>query len=395
LENAQPLDQLFKKFLNNQCSPEEVGLLLAHFGLEGNEEALKALIHDYFESQQEDTALVTVPADSFEKIRKMAGMSTAAIIPLYKRRWVQMAAAAAILAAVLFSTLIFFNTQPAPANMARTPEPVQQEIQPGHNTALLTLADGSTILLDSAADGVLAQEGGMSVLKLKGRLSYDKNQRQEAAPLYNKVFTGRGNQYQLELSDGTNVWLNASSSIRFPINFTGGERRVEVSGEAYFEVAKDASRPFRVTVQSALGNSEVEVLGTHFNINAYDDEELVKTTLLEGSIKLSKNESTQLLKPGQQAAYDGQSALSVKSGVDVDKVVAWKNGSFVFDHQDIKSIMRQISRWYDVDIVYQEEPTHETFSGIVSRKSDVGKVLKIMQANGVHFRIEGRKIIVL
>ncbi|HEU4606657.1 MAG TPA: FecR domain-containing protein, partial [Chitinophagaceae bacterium] len=322
MENAQPLDQLFKKFLNKQCSPEEVELLLAHFGLEGNEETLKALIHDYFESQQEDTAHVTVPADSFEKIRKMAGMSAAAIIPFYKRRWVQMAAAAAILAAVLFSTLIFFNTQPAPANMARTPEPVQQEIQPGHNTAMLTLADGSTILLDSAADGILAQQGGISVLKLKGRLSYDKNQRQEAAPLYNKVFTGRGNQYQLELSDGTNVWLNASSSIRFPINFTGGERRVEVSGEAYFEVAKDASRPFRVTVQSALGNSEVEVLGTHFNINAYDDEELVKTTLLEGSIKLSKNEATQLLKPGQQAAYDAQSALTVNYGVDVDKVVA-------------------------------------------------------------------------
>jgi ferric-dicitrate binding protein FerR (iron transport regulator) len=209
------------------------------------------------------------------------------------------------------------------------------------------------------------------------------------------VFTGRGNQDQLELSDGTIVWLNAASSIRFPISFAGSERKVEITGEAYFEVAKDAKRPFRVMVQSAQGSSEVEVLGTHFNINAYDDEEAVKTTLLEGAIKLSRKQATQLLKPGQQARYDAQSALSVNAGVDVEKVVAWKNVSFVFDHQDIRSIMRQISRWYDVDIVYQGVPTNETFSGIVSRKSDVWKVLKIMQANGVHFSIEGRKIIVL
>lgn len=388
-------DQLFKRFLDNQCSAEEVSLLLTHFGLDDNEEALKALIHDYFENQLEEAVSAGLPADSFEKIRLMAGLTSAPVIPFYKRRWIQMTAAAAVLAAVLLGTLYIFNTHPTPAGIAQVHEPVKQVIKPGHNTALLTLADGSTILLDSAADGVLAQEAGITVLKLKGRLSYDKVRQQTSVPAYNKVFTGRGNQYQLELSDGTIVWLNAASSIRFPISFTGSERKVEITGEAYFEVAKDAKRPFRVMVQSAQGSSEVEVLGTHFNINAYDDEEAVKTTLLEGAIKLSRKQATQLLKPGQQARYDAQSALSVKAGVDVEKVVAWKNGSFVFDHQDIRSIMRQISRWYDVDIVYQGVPTNETFSGIVSRKSDVLKVLKIMQANGVHFSIEGRKIIVL
>jgi len=215
------------------------------------------------------------------------------------------------------------------------------------------------------------------------------NNRSEA--VYNTIKTPRGGQYQLVLADGSQVWLNAASSIRFPVDFTEKVRKVEITGEAYFEIKKDAAKPFIVTIP---GKGQVEVLGTHFNINAYDDENTLNTTLIEGSVKfIADNGESVKLKPGQQAQLS--SSVSVLNDADIDKIIAWKTGWFNFDRADITTIMRQVSRWYDVEVVYEGQVSKKTFSGIVSRSQQIAEVLKIMEKAGVKFRIEGKKITVL
>jgi ferric-dicitrate binding protein FerR (iron transport regulator) len=210
--------------------------------------------------------------------------------------------------------------------------------------------------------------------------------------LYNTVSTPRGGQYQLTLSDGSKVWLNASSSLRFPTAFPGTERRVEITGEAYFEVAGNESKPFVVDI---AGKGEVEVLGTQFNINAYEDEPAIKTTLLEGKVKVSESNGSQssVLKPGQQAQL--ANGIRVMDNVDMEEIMAWKTGWFYFDRQELPAIMRQVSRWYDVDVRYEGRISKKSFSGIVGRDNDIKDVLKIMENAGIRFRIEGSSITVL
>jgi len=276
----------------------------------------------------------------------------------------------------------------------KTTAPIQTannvQILPGGDKATLQLADGSIILLDTTANGNVAKQGSVQVIKLNGQLSYTSSGPGTGEIVYNTIRTPRGGQYQLLLSDGSAVWLNAASSLKFPIAFGGKERKVEVSGEAYFEIAKNPSMPFKVMIP---GKGEVEVLGTHFNINAYSDEEVVRTTLLEGSINVSAaNGKAVQLMPGQQAKMDN--SISIQNNVDTDEVIAWKTGWFNFDRTDISSIMRQVSRWYDVDVEFQGQPGKKTFSGIVSRDNKISEVLKIMEKAGVIFRIEGKKITV-
>ena len=260
---------------------------------------------------------------------------------------------------------------------------------PGRDNAILTLSDGTTIVLDSAANGTLAKEGAMQIAKQNGQISYTGTAK-AAVPVYNTISTARGNQYQVVLADGSNVWLNAASSIRFPAAFSGSERRVQITGEAYFEVAHNAAAPFKVDVNGM----EITVLGTHFNVNAYSDEASVKTTLLEGAVKLAKGTAAGVLKPGQQAALGNDGKFAIRSDVDLDETVAWKNGVFIFNRRSLQNIMRQISRWYDVEVVYEGNPGG-TFSGVVSRQENISQVLKIMEVNGVRFKLDGRKIIVL
>jgi ferric-dicitrate binding protein FerR (iron transport regulator) len=215
------------------------------------------------------------------------------------------------------------------------------------------------------------------------------------AAFYNTITTPRGGQYQVTLSDGTKVWLNAASSIRFPVLFTGNERKVEITGEAYFEVAKNVSKPFKVKTIS----SEVEVLGTHFNVNAYDDEAVAKTTLLEGLVKVSVPQTggklaARFLQPGQQSGITKDGRISVLNNADTEEAVAWKNGRFQFRSADLKSILRQISRWYDVDVVYKGNVDLH-FTGQLTRDDYVSKVFDKLALTGeVHFKIEGKKIIV-
>lgn len=261
-----------------------------------------------------------------------------------------------------------------------------KNILPGSNKAVLTLANGQTIVLTDAQNGDLAKENNAVVRKTAdGQLVYKANTENDAAPIYNTVTTPKGGQYTLTLSEGTKVVLNAASSLTYPTKFSGKERKVELTGEGYFEVAHNKAMPFRVVSR----NQTVEVLGTHFNINSYLDEPGIKTTLLEGSVNVNGT----LLKPDQQAALVNNRIQVTE--VDASEVVAWKDGLFKFDHTDIKTLMRQIARWYDVEVVYEGPVKNEQFYGKIERSYTLSEVLKVLELGKLHFRIEGRKIIVL
>lgn len=264
-------------------------------------------------------------------------------------------------------------------------------ITPGGNKAILKLGDGREIILDSAGEGTLTKQGQSNVIKSgDGQLQYQAAGNTSSETVFNTIATPRGGQYQLVLADGTKVWLNASSSLQYPTAFTGKERSVELTGEGYFEVAKNASMPFHVQVN----NMEVEVLGTHFNINAYDDEDAIKTTLLEGSVKV-RSENSVVLKPGEQAALSApHSPLTIHHSPNIEEVMAWKNGLFQFKAADIETVLRQAARWYDVEFVYKGN-IPERFSGQISRSANAEQLLKILELTGkVKFEINGKTIIV-
>ncbi len=334
--------------------------------------------------------------------RLMKTIQEAPVYSLHQSRRKWYFAAAAILLVFLTATVYRLTTTDSSSanSLAETSAgSVVTDLAPGGNKAILRLADGSAIILDSAADGTLSEQGNIKVEKLSnGLLAYTTGGKQltaNDAAFYNTISTPRGGQYQVTLSDGTKVWLNAASSIRFPVFFAGNERRVEITGEAYFEVAKSINKPFKVKTIA----SEIEVLGTHFNINAYEDEVAVKTTLLEGMVKVSvpgtggKNTS-RFLQPGQQSGISKEGTISVLNHADTEEALAWKNGRFQFKSADIKSILRQISRWYDVDVVYKGN-VNLHFTGQLKRDEYVSKVFEKLALTGeVHFKIEGKKIIV-
>jgi transmembrane sensor len=314
------------------------------------------------------------------KIRKMS-----------QRWW----AAAAVLLLLGSGSYFLLNREHSKREVAVVKKNAQvNDVAPGGNKAILTLANGSTIILNNAKNGALTQQGNTKVVKLDdGQLAYQSEEtNRPIAVQYNTVSTPRGGQYQLTLADGSKVWLNAESTITFPTAFTGKERRVEIKGEAYFEVAHDASRPFKVTVNAM----EVQVIGTHFNINAYDDEGEIKTTLLEGSVKVLKGTASRLIKPGEQAIVSTGNDLNIQvQPADVDEAVAWKNGLFHFDNADLQEVMRQLSRWYDVDVVYDGTIPERQFAGEMQRDLRLSQVLELLEKNQVNFKIEGKKIMVM
>lgn len=301
-------------------------------------------------------------------------------------------AAALLIGITGISTYFVLSTKdhPLAQQQAQSALPVNN-VTPGGDKAILTLADGSTIILDETRNGQVAKQGGTQIAKQgNGQIVYNASDEKAGEVVFNTLTTPRGGQFQIILPDGSKVWLNAVSSIRYPTAFTGNERKVEVTGEVYFEIAQDANKPFKVNVQDI----EVKVLGTHFNINAYTDEEVVKTTLLSGSVGITKSSAVVILKPGQQARAANNQPVKVIDHVDVTEEVAWKNGSFSFQKADLQTVMRQIARWYDVEIVYEGKIPARRFGGKIARSSDVSDVLKILEETGVHFRMESRKIIV-
>lgn len=311
-----------------------------------------------------------------------------------RRLWFSAAAALAVLSVAVWLLMSSRKTGGSLAAVPAKPS-VVQDLAPGSNKATLTLADNTTIDLDAAKEGVLGQQGNARLIKREdGQLTYEavKGHTSGAAMTYNLLTTPRGGQYQLALPDGSKVWLNAASRLKYPAGFGGKERVVELQGEAYFEIARNPSMPFKVSLMGQP-SAQVEVLGTHFNVKAYADEPAVRATLLEGAIKVHKGAAAALLQPGQQAWWNSGTNIKVSSA-DLEETIAWKNGLFKFNDANIEEVMRQLSRWYDVDIVYVNGVPEDLFRGEIYRSVNVSKVLKVLEASGVHFTVEGRKILV-
>ncbi|MCS3795958.1 FecR family protein [Niastella sp. OAS944] len=299
-------------------------------------------------------------------------------------------AAAAVVTAVLGTSAYFLLKKDTSEVATVQPEhSVLADAAPGAYKAQLVLDDGSTIELDSAGNRKLAQQGNMQVMNADGQLVYKKDATTKATALFNTLKTARGQMYPVKLSDGSAVWLNSSSSIRFPVAFTEQERRVEITGEAYFEVAHNDKKPFTVSVNG----TEVQVVGTVFNINSYNDEGSMRTTLLKGAVKVKKGDQQVMIKPGEQAQVLNDN-IKVNKEVNITKEVAWKNGLFYFKNEDLKTIMRQIARWYDVDVVYEGNVSKEGISGKIYRNTNLSEVLKLLNVLEVNFKMEGKKLII-
>lgn len=293
--------------------------------------------------------------------------------------------AAAVLVIISATVFILYTTNAGKteAEIAKVAA-VPNDVEPGGEKAILTLADGSTIILDNAGDGKIAQQGHMQIVKLPdGQVQYkalSNTTGSEAVLSYNTMSTPRGGQYQLILPDESKVWLNAESSITYPIAFSKDERRVKITGEVYFEVAKDRKKPFRVVTN----DMEVEVLGTHFNVKAYADEGPTKTSLLEGSVKINQ----QILKPGQ-AFVNGRIVPT-----DIGQDVAWKNGIFNFNNQNLAQVMLQLARWYDLEVIYPSGVPQKEYGGEIGRNLKLGQVLKGLENSGVYFELVGKRVVV-
>ncbi len=316
------------------------------------------------------------------------------------RAWYQVGIAASILA-MLSIGLYFYTNRTIDTQIALSESETIKEkaiIKPGGDKAVLTLSDGSKIILEDAKNGLLANQAGVSIQKTAdGELLYSfaKNVSvvSEELPeevIYNTIETPFGGKYQINLPDGSKVWLNSASALRFPALFSGKTREVELNGEAYFDVAKNPNKPFKVITRDQI----VEVLGTQFNINSYADEGTFKTTLIEGSVKIIYKDRVVLLSPGQQFQPNMKSSKVIDA--DTEEVTAWKNGYFLFKDEDIRSIMRKVSRWYNVEVNYSGNIPDVGFGGNISRSKDINEVLNVLQlTNAVHFKVEGRRITVM
>jgi ferric-dicitrate binding protein FerR (iron transport regulator) len=331
----------------------------------------------------------------WQKLQLEQPETNASVIPISSRRqWWKYAAAAAILLAVGLGIYRFTADKPSPAIVARqTVTNSPTDIQPGGNKAMLTLADGSVVALNDVANGVLANQGGTNVVKLaNGELAYESGNRQADAVLFNTIVTPRGGKYRLTLPDGSKVWMNAESTLRYPTAFNGDTREVSLTGEAYFEIAHNSAQPFHVQVRDI----KVEVLGTHFDIMAYENEGVIATTLVEGSVRVSSSSQQLQLKPGQQALQDNNGAgMKIINEVDIQQVLAWKNDYFQLSGDRLDRLMRQLERWYDVSVVYNGPVPEKRFGGKILRSSPLSDVLKALELSEVKFRVEGKTITVI
>jgi transmembrane sensor len=427
LEPSFDIDPIVLKYIREESlSPEESTLLrLWVSGAEDREGLLRRIKEDSAWTQANLARMQQTSTDpiwrQLESRLQSEGYwlptpSTAAataptpsIIPMPRpasRRWWGYVIAATVIF-ILGGAWWALLRHPAPSVASAPRQAIKTDVPPGGNKAMLTLADGRRIDLDSSTNGVLANQGNMKVSKLSdGQLAYNKSTDEKpqpafnslgTSPAFNSLSTPRAGQFTLTLPDGSRVWLNNASTLRYPVSFSGPNRSVELTGEAYFEIAKDASHPFRVLVHKGDGDAggSIEVMGTSFNIMAYADEPAERTTLVDGSIKFTRAGNNALLKPSQQSVLDAQGALHVIPQVNVQEVTAWKNGYFHFDHANLETTMRQLARWYDVDVKYQGSFAPQEFMGKIQRNLPLSAVLKGLENEQVHFKLEGRELTVM
>ena len=392
---------LFNRLLIGKLSPDETEQLVSLLANDQPDSQVAELLMQHLQ-QARETKQISAEVTAALEARLPAILlknKTMAVprIPLFKRAWMRYSAAAALIMLLAGGAWLWTHQTSAPPSLAPTlPVVKNNKIVPGSQGAILTLDDGRTVVLDSLTNGIIATQNGSKVLLHNGRLAYDTEGVVTGDVKYNTMTTPKGRQFQLMLTDGTRVWLNAASSIRYPTAFTGRERNVEVTGEAYFEVAKTPSLPFRKKVKKKP--MEIEVLGTHFNINAYSNEASINTTLLEGSVKVSNGNEHLILKPGQQSQAGGTAskpAMRIFSYVNIQKVMAWKQGVFDFDNATLEEVMRQLERWYDIEVVYEKDIPPLEFIGRMGRDLSLAEVLHGLEVSEVHFSVSGRKVMVM
>lgn len=390
---------LLEKFFENTCTKKELEELLTLAENEESEDDLTNAMKKHWVNPGNIHPIseAKLSAKFLDLMEHARSMDIETVRPSKVKRFSKIlsyAAAVIILCLLSITAYYYYNHNNTEADKIVQNIPVlpeSNEILPGGNKATLTLSNGQVIDLTNTQNGTLPTQSAIKIEKSNGLLSYSPENNKISEMNFNTISTPNGGQYQLILSDGTKVWLNAASSLKYPISFQGTERKVELTGEAYFEVASDKSKPFRV----ASKDQEVVVLGTHFNINAYGNEGSSQTTLLEGSVKVNVHNNIKLLKPGQQARVLPSSEIKIINNVETDAVIAWKNEKFQFVKADIQTVMRQIERWYDVEVEYQAKiSTH--FGGSISRNVNLDQVLNILQqTEKVRFEVKGKKIIVL
>lgn len=383
------LDILLQRYLNQTITPEEWQELSLYIEdsahkdifIEALARAGSAMQPDEYDSNRFDPLLQSI----------LAVDKPAPVVPLRRRLIMRWAVAAAILIVVGLGSYVLFFTAKKPAAIEEITAFANVQ-PPVSNRAMITLADGTKLYLDAAGNGQLAMEGNTKLLKLdNGQIAYQlSGDGVDQQPVNNTLTNPRGSRViDMMLADGSHVWLNAGSSITYPVAFTGKERRVQVNGEAYFEVTHNAAKPFYVNKNDV----SVQVLGTHFNVKAYDDDETIRVTLLEGAVKVDNKKVNSLLKPGQQAIVSGK--IDIDPHADTEAVMAWRNGLFAFQDADIKMVMKELSRWYDVDVVFQENIPQQRFSGKIGRDLSLADVLNGLKLTKVNIKMEGKVIRIL
>ena len=390
---------LIDRFLNGTITPEEKELLAKWILYDSDEKELLSMMQRSWTDFEPGQAMPVERAgqllESILGKAKEEPVQEPATIPMHRIGWFRRPmrsyklAAAVLVFVIITGAGLFFLLKPpgsSPAAIASKDVPA-----PSVSNAVLTLSNGRTIILDSAGKGNIATQRTTDVIKLgDGDIAYQANGRADHAE-YNTLTVPRGSRIaHVTLSDGTRVWLNAGSSLHYPVAFTGAYREVAVTGESYFEVAQDKDHPFLVS----KGNCAIQVLGTHFNINAYDEEGEIKVTLLEGSVRVTSGSGNSLLLPGQMAIMDAKQKIDVLKSADVERVMAWKNGYFNFANADIRTVLRELSRWYNLELVFNDV-TNEKFHVEISRDIPLSKVLRILEmTDKVHFDISGNKVTV-
>jgi hypothetical protein len=383
--SKQDFISLYEKFLSGQCTDEEKKLLEAHYS------EIKLMDNQWDNTLGDEEA---IKAQIMAKMHSELGFKQPVGIGGRRPKvWLKYAASIIFL---LSAGLISWHYW----DLKKRENQSANNILPGKNQAYLTLSNGRSIILNNTKNGQISGTSGVIIQKINDSiLSYSKNNnlnntiKNNIIPDSNSLTVPRGGIYQTILSDGTKVWLNSASSIKYPVAFAGKERRVVLSGEAYFEVAKNRKMPFKV----AVNGMDVQVLGTHFNVMGYPEDKEIKTTLLEGSVKLHSGNNTARLIPGQQGVFNSTSFTVAQ--VNTDDVVAWKEGFFVFDNESVESTMQKISRWYNVEVVFENKKSlqnQHSFGGTISRHKNIDIVLKALEATGsVHFKITGRRVTVM
>lgn len=381
------LDELYERFLHNECNPDEISRLIELF-----DAADYNTLQEMVRKQLDDPSSTMLSRNSnqyrYDRIFNNLKEHTKPVRPV-RSLWAKVSAAGVILLVASGGYFWYHKDTPMPVTALHH---MHKDVKPGGNRAYLTISDGTQINLSDFNSGRIVSDGGKDILQaVNGEISYvdGRATSKQVRLAINTLRTPNGGHYRVILPDGTKVWLNAASQLRYPANFRGlKQRKIDLTGEAYFEVAKDPLHPFVVQTD----DQQIRVLGTHFNVNAYHDDGGSKTTLLEGSIHARGKQTEVVLTPGQQVSTMANGGLKVDPA-DQELAVAWKNDQFMFESEPIRILLKTLSRWYDVEVVYGTDVPDIRFNGAVSRFENISEVLKILESTGkVHFQLDGRKV---